>query len=89
MKIKDILDKIQILSDFLKFILVLTIGLLVGIIIHGIIEIPVLWVLTNIFQDFFSKVSWQVWILIHHIFSIIVEILGVFLTFRLYRKYEK
>ncbi len=74
------------MMKYLKFVLVLIIGLILGLIIHGLIEIPALWLLTNKFSDLFFGTSWSVWVWIHLVFTIIVEILGVFLAFWIFRK---
>jgi len=72
------------MTKYLKIFLVLVIGLILGLIIHGLIEIPAIWFLTNYLSDFFFGISWNTWILIHLIFSIIVEILGVALALWFY-----
>ena len=72
-----------------KLILVFVIGLLLGLIIHGFVEILAIWILTNWLSDFFFGISWSSWLQIHLVFSIIVEILGVALAFWIYKKYEK
>lgn len=66
--------------------LVIIIGLILGLIIHGLIEIPALWILTNKFSDLFFGTPWNTWLFVHLIFTIIVEILGIFLAFLIYRK---
>lgn len=71
---------------YLKIILVIIIGLLLGLIIHGLIEIPALWFLTNKFGDLFFGVSWNTWVFVHLVFTIVVEILGIFLALWIYRK---
>jgi len=77
------------MKKYLKFFLVFIIGLLFGLIIHGLIEIPVIFLLTDGLRNLFLKFSWKSWVLIHHIFSIIIEILAVILVFVIYRKYEQ
>jgi len=77
------------MAKYLKLALVLIIGLILGLTIHGLIEIPALWLLTNWLSDFFFGISWNTWILIHLIFTIIVEILGILIAFRFYKKYCK
>jgi len=77
------------MAKYLKIILVIIIGLLIGIIIHGAIEIPVIFLLIGIFKDFFLRVPWNVWLLIHHIFTVIIEFLGIFLAFRSYKKFNR
>ena len=74
---------------YFKIIFVIIIGLLIGIIIHGAIEIPVIFLLISTFKDFFLRVSWNVWLLIHHIFTVIIEFLGIFLAFRSYKKFNR
>ncbi|MBZ9572404.1 hypothetical protein KJA15_03675 [Patescibacteria group bacterium] len=74
---------------YLKLTLVIILGLLVGLIIHGVLEILAIWILTTWLNDFFLKVSWSAWFWIHLIFTVIIEILGVILVFKIYKKYEK
>jgi len=77
------------MTKYSKTILVIIIGLLLGLIIHGIIEISVILLLTDRFKNLFLRLSWETWVLIHHIFSVIIEILGVVLSFLVYKKFEK
>lgn len=77
------------MKKYLEITLIIIIGLLLGLLIHGIIEIPAIWILTTWFISFFTSISWGNWLLIHHTFTVIVEILGVFLAFWIYKKYWK
>ena len=74
------------MKKYLEITFVIIIGLLLGLVIHGIIEILAIWILTNWFISFFTSISWETWLLIHIIFTIIVEILGIFLAFWIYKK---
>ncbi|KPJ57178.1 hypothetical protein AMJ49_01015 [Parcubacteria bacterium DG_74_2] len=69
------------------FCLLFISGLFVGLILHGIIEIFTIWILLNFLNNFFLKISWQTWLLIHLLYSIIMEILGVVFTFWVYKKF--
>lgn len=71
---------------YLKLVLIIVIGLLLGLILHGIIEIMMIWVLTSWLPDLFLAISWNTWLWIHLIFTIIIEILGLALAFWIYRK---
>jgi len=75
------------MKKYLKITLIIIFGLFIGLIIHGLIEILVIFLLINIFKDFFLKISWGTWLLIHHIFTIVVEILGIVLAFWLDKRF--
>jgi len=77
------------MKKYLEITLVFIIGLLFGLILHGLIEILLIWLLTDGLRNLFLKFSWQTWVLIHHIFSIIIEILAVILVFHIFKKYVK
>ncbi len=70
----------------LEITLVIGIGLLLGFFIHGLIEVIAIWVLANWLTSFFASITWANWLLIHLVFTILVEILGVALVFWIYRK---
>ena len=57
-----------------------------GFIIHGLIEIPVLWLLRTRFIILFVDVPWLVWLKIHWIFTIATEILGIAIVSLLNKK---
>lgn len=75
------------MKKYLEIILIIIIGLILGLVIHGIVEILAIWVLTTWLTSFFASISWESWLLIHFIFTIVVEILGVLLAFLGYKKY--
>lgn len=77
------------MGKYIKYILIFIIGIILGIIVHGIIEIPAIILLTNNFKELFLRISWSTWILIHNIFTAIIEILGVIFAFWIYKKFEK
>ncbi len=77
------------MKKYLEIILILIIGLILGLLIHGVVEILAIWVLTTWFISFFTSISWGNWLLTHIVFTIFVEILGVFLAFWIYKKYWK
>ena len=77
------------MKKYLEITLIIIIGLLLGLLIHGIIEIPAIWILTTWFTSFFISIPWENWLLIHLTFTVIVEILGIFLAFWIYKKYWK
>ena len=72
--------------DYLKLALAILIGLLLGLVIHGLIEIPALWILTNWMENLFFGTSWNVWLWIHLVFTIVVEILGIIIALFVFRK---
>lgn len=74
------------MKKLLEISLVIIIGLILGMVIHGIVEILVIWVLINWFISFFASITWANWLLIHLVFTILVEILGIALVFWIYRK---
>ena len=74
---------------YLKLALVVVIGLVLGMVIHGVVEILTIWVLTNWLNDFFLGTSWNSWLLIHLIFTIVVGILGIILALQIFKKYWK
>ena len=77
------------MKKYFEFILIIILGLLVGFIIHGLIEIPALWLLRTRLSDLFARTSWNTWLKIHLIFTIVIEILGIALVFGIYKKYGK
>lgn len=74
------------MKKYLEITFVIIIGLILGMVIHGLIEIPVIWILITWFTSFFTSISWGNWVLIHLIFTIFVEILGVFLALWIYKR---
>ena len=76
------------MSKYLKTILTVIIGSLIGLIIHGAIEIPIIFLLTGPFENLFLSVSWNAWILVHHIFTIIIEVFGIVLAFWAFKKFN-
>ena len=72
----------------IKLILVFIIGLLFGLIIHGLVEIITIWVLLNWLKDLFYQVSWATWCWVHIISMIVLEILGLLFALWFYIKYE-
>ncbi len=76
------------MSKYLQFSLIIILGLLIGIIIHGLIEIPAIWILVNWLGNLFSAISWPIWLLIHLIFTIICEVLGIVLIFRISKNWR-
>ncbi len=74
------------MKKYLENTLIIIIGLLLGLLIHGVVEILAIWILTAWFNSFFASILWGTWLLIHIIFSIITEILGVFLAFWILKK---
>jgi len=77
------------MKKYLELILIIIIGLLLGLVIHGLIEIPIIWLLTTRFNDFFVSLSWNTWLWVHAVFTVVVEIVGIYLAFWLYKKYKK
>jgi hypothetical protein len=75
------------MKKYLEITLIVIIGLLLGLLIHGVVEILAIWVLTTWFISFFTSIAWGNWLLIHHVLTVIVEILGVFLAFWICKKY--
>lgn len=65
--------------------LVFDIGLLVGLVIHGLAELVSIFVLTTIFVDFYLSMSWKAWVFIHNMTLVSSEALGVFLAWRYMR----
>jgi len=70
----------------IEILLVLVLGLLVGLVLHGLIEILAIWILTTCLSSFFLRVSWESWLLTHLIYSIVMEVLGIVLVFWLHKK---
>ena len=73
----------------LKTTLLVVTGLLLGFIIHGVIEILVIFILTGGLKNFFIRIPWNTWILIHNIFTVVIEILGIFLALWVYNKFDR
>ena len=76
------------MKEKIKLILFIIIGLLIGFIIHAIIEIPTIWLLTSNFEDFFISISWNTWLVIHFIYTIATEIIGILIALAIYKKYK-
>lgn len=66
--------------------LILIIGLILGLIIHGLIEIPFLWLLRTRFMALFMEMPWFSWLRIHFAFTVITEILGIAVASLFYKK---
>ena len=81
--------KNNFVKKFLKYSLLLIIGLLVGFIIHGLIEIPALWLLRTRFIGLLAQIPWPTWLMIHLIFTIIIEILGIVIIYFFYNSARK
>lgn len=64
----------KILYIFLWVIL----GLMFSIIIHAMIEIPIIYILISDFKKYSLGLSWADWYLIHHVGTAILTILGIF-----------
>lgn len=79
----------MIMINKVKFVLVFIIGLLFGLIIHGIVEIVAIWFLLSWLTEFFFKISWSAWYIVHIVSLILAEIIALILVIMLYRKYEK
>jgi len=73
----------------IKLFLVFIIGLLFGLILHGLIEIIVEWALLNWFKELFFTIFWRSWSLIIVISMIVFEVLGLAIAFGIYKKYEE
>jgi len=73
----------------IKLFLVFIIGLLFGLILHGVVEIIAIWILLSWLKDLFFQVSWTTWCWVHIVSLIILEITGLIIALRVYRKYEK
>jgi hypothetical protein len=68
-------------------------GILLSFILHGVVEIPLLFLFSQD-KSWMLGFSWQVWYLIHYIFTFILLVMGMYFGFRLgkffWRKiYEK
>lgn len=74
------------MKKIFRYSLLLIIGLLLGFIIHGLIEIPALWLLRTRFISLFMEVPWFAWLRIHWVFTITTEILGIAITSVFYKK---
>lgn len=66
--------------------LLLIIGLILGLIVHGLIEIPFLWLLRTRFIALFMEMPWFTWLRIHWAFTVITEILGITVVSLFYKK---
>jgi len=73
----------------IKFFLIFVIGLLFGLLVHGLIEIVSIWVLLNWLEDFFYAVSWGTWVWVHLISMIALEIVGLIIAVWIFIRYEK
>ena len=74
------------MKKIFKSSLLLILGLLLGFIIHGLIEIPALWLLRTRFISLFMEIPWLAWLRIHSVFTVTTEILGIAIASSFYKK---
>jgi hypothetical protein len=72
-----------------KIFLLFLLGLFIGFFFHAYFETIIIWVLLNFFKNFFLKTPFNLWLLIHLIYSILMEVFGVIFVFWLYKKLWK
>jgi len=69
-------------------ILAAILGFVLNFIVHGAIEIPVLYLFQKDFEKYGLGLDWQIWVLIHHVGSVTLVItgiiFGIWLGFRWY-----
>lgn len=70
----------------IKFFLFVVLGILLGLTIHGLVEILAIWILLNWLKDLFFGIPWNSWSWIHIVSVAVVEILSLFLVFRVYKR---
>ncbi len=73
----------------IKNVLVIIIGLISGVIVHGAIEMLSIWFLLHRLQGLFFNFSWDTWYKIDLAFFAVVETITVVVIFRFYKKHEK
>lgn len=74
------------MKKYFKIILLIFLGLITGLLIHGIIEIVVIRIL--IVKNVLMVLSWKTWLDIHFLYSIIIEVLGIILIFWINNKFQ-
>lgn len=52
-------------------------GILLSTIVHGLIEVPVIYILVSDFEKYSLGLSWSDWRLVHHIMTVILFMGGV------------
>jgi len=52
-------------------------GVLVGFLIHAIIEIPAIFLLVSDFEKWNLGLSWESWIFVHNVWAILLFLIGV------------
>ncbi|MFH1749915.1 MAG: hypothetical protein ABH837_03435 [bacterium] len=70
-------------------ILFVFLGLLIQLIVHAVIEISYIYLLNTDFNIYSLGMGWDSWYLIHHIFTAILIILGLYFGYSYGKKYSK
>jgi len=52
-------------------------GIMISFIIHGLIEIPILSLLTKDFEKYSLGIAWEGWLAIHLVLSVLLFLLGI------------
>lgn len=73
----------------IKFLLIIIIGILSGLTIHGFLEVLSIWILLNWLSDLFFRISLDIWIRVDLISFVVIEVLTLIAACLIYLKYEK
>jgi len=82
------------MKKFIYITLFIILGIMLSTIVHGLIEVPVIYLLVSDFKRYSLGLIWSQWYLIHHVMTIVLLIggiaLGAFWGFTFWKKiYEK
>ena len=69
------------LKKFIYITCFIITGIMLSTIVHGLIEIPVIYILISDFEKYGLGLSWGQWYIIHHIGTVILLVLGVVLGY--------
>ncbi len=59
--------------------LFIILGIMLSTILHGLIEMPVIYLLVSDFKKFSLGLNWSQWYLIHHIMTVVLLLIGILL----------
>ena len=67
--------------------LTIVLGILLSFLMHAAVEIPIINLLVDDFDTYSLGLTWDQWFLAHHIFSYVLLVLGIYVGWRLGRRW--
>ncbi|MFC1656626.1 hypothetical protein ACFL14_01505 [Patescibacteria group bacterium] len=64
-------------------------GFLIQLIVHAVVEISYIYLLNTDFETYSFGLTWKNWYTIHHLFTIIIVIMGLYIGYKYGKKYSK